>query len=618
MSPASEAQVMPWRQLPREFWQRVIIQPVRQKRAWLVTIIASLAFLALSQALFLFLVGPLIGVLFSDASASAQVTLQQLLPGQLRGWLGPYASLSWDRATLNWALPLSLVALALLKGHFTYLNQFSLQRLSLWVAASLRETIFRSILGSSWRSLVQHSPAEWMSLVMNDVQFLQARFSDIVTTLVRDVVVSVACIGALLIIHPPTAILLLAIAPLIAVVLGRIGRRISQYAQAWQRMLAKLAEFALSLRKRFDFIRSQGGEAFELARFETMNRRYYDLLRQSIIVRSAFAPVLEWFGFAIFAGCLWLVGKGFFGEALQGERLIQFLAGIGLVIRPLRNIGEQYSRLGETMGALQRAIQVVLNASTELPIVAKSALPKTGPMSTAIAIADLQVSYGAEIIAQITNVNIQPGKAIAIVGPSGGGKSSLARVFAGLLHPVVWQADQDWASFARCIGFVSQKPFLFRDSVRANLLYGKDAAAAKLDDAIIWDMLRLVRMDTTVRQLPHGLDQEMGATQSQLSGGQTQRLTIARMLLDQKPVWILDEATSAIDPENERLLIQDLLSRARETATSVLFVTHRLDVLPLFQEAWFIEGGKLQFVGTPAMLEKWPRFREFKVHLHDA
>ena len=554
--------------------------------------------------------GPLIKILFAEEPSSAYVALTDIVPSQMHSLLGELGGQTILRQDLYVLLPALLVGAALVKGMFSFLNQYYLQRISLWVAMNLRNHIFGAILGQKWVTLSQKSPAQWMSLVMNDVHFLQVRLSDLAAAMIRDVVVVIFCLGAMFLIHPTTALILcLCMGPL-AWSLGLVGRRISYYANRWQILIARFADFSLGVRKRFDFIRSQQGEDRELKRFQLLNDGYYKLAKQSILVRSAFAPVLEWIGFAAFALILWAVGRGMWGEELHGDRLIQFLAGIGLVLRPLKNIGEQYSRLGEVTGALRRSTQLLQD---QRPATSHDRDMPRGDSEVALSwpiqLWEGRVAYGEESIIQWSDLSVSAGKLIAIVGPSGGGKSTLVRCLSGLLEASDWSGSICQHQLKKQISFVSQKPFLFKDTIRANLLYGKDLGDYRDDD--LWGVLKHVELDDLVKELPDHLETAMGATQTVLSGGQIQRLTLARSLLDKKPIMVCDEVTSALDPEIELKLIAHLRAVVQDSPSSLIFVTHRLQVLEKFDEVWFVEQGRIQFRGTLDAVKRWPRFQDF-------
>ena len=196
------------------------------------------------------------------------------------------------------------------------------------------------------------------------------------------------------------------------------------------------------------------------------------------------------------------------------------------------------------------------------------------------------------------------------MGPSGSGKSTLLKTLAGLIPATVWDADckaQDWTGSGSMVG---QEPFLFEDSLRNNLLYGHPAEESLSEDEIQKSLEKSCVLQE-VAALPGGTDHQVQAVQRNLSGGQIQRLVIARALLRPANVWYFDEATSSVDADAENRLLKNLLESCRSGGKTLLAVTHRLGSVPDFDEVWFLEQGRLVAAGTHAELTELPRYREF-------
>jgi len=250
-------------------------------------------------------------------------------------------------------------------------------------------------------------------------------------------------------IHWPTGLMLVAIAPVGAIVMGRTGKRISWFAERFQRELSRMAAAILDLRNRFDFIRTQSGEGVEYERFDSLNRAYYDVMRRSILIRSAFAPALELTGFFIFAVVMILVHRNDLGAEFKGETLVQFFAALGLILKPLKEIGEQVSRLAETSGVLRQSLATyasVRRNADPIRSVREGGEPRVVPgivseITGELLIERLIAGFDGKAEFSAERLPVTPGRTIAIVGPSGSGKSTLIRTIAGLLPPLTWQAN---------------------------------------------------------------------------------------------------------------------------------------------------------------------------------
>ena len=342
---------------------------------------------------------------------------------------------------------------------------------------------------------------------------------------------------------------------------------------------------------------------FEKNLFHGLNDGYYRAIRKSILLRSTFAPGLELVGFVCFALALFLIDKGHFGAEFGPEGLIQFLAALGVMLRPLKSLGEQMARFQETKGALKEGYALFDSIEEDSR--------KKFEDKQKVQVCDiesLQAGYDGEVKFRGNNLSLQVGKSIAIVGPSGAGKSTLMRAMVGLLKAMTWKSKTTEQKFFDHISFVSQNPFLFQDSLRRNLCYGLQRDC---DDQEILASLERVGMLDAIKELPNGLDTTVEAVRSNFSGGQVQRLVIARSLLRKQEFLAFDEATSAIDADNEELITKYLLTEVAAKSIGLIFITHRLTWLELFDEIWFVENGEIQLMGSHSQLLKEDRYRRF-------
>jgi ATP-binding cassette subfamily B protein len=183
------------------------------------------------------------------------------------------------------------------------------------------------------------------------------------------------------------------------------------------------------------------------------------------------------------------------------------------------------------------------------------------------------------------------------------------RCFAGLIPPSEWNSNLAWSDFIQYSSFVSQSPFLFHDTLRSNLVYG--AADASPSDGEITDALKKVGLDIFLGTLPSGLDTLFNPVAHNLSGGQIQRLVVARAMLRGRPILLLDEAMAAIDGATEQSLTNALIDIVHLASTVLLSVTHRTTWLHLFDEVWFLENGRIVMKGPHDSLLKDRKYRDF-------
>ena len=594
------------------FLRRMILVPVLRQRRVLFSVVAALVVLSVSQALALIISKGFLTAFFTDPN-KAVVSLAELVPSQVLKYFPVLLNLQLQSDDIVWMVPGSILAVGILKAGASYVYNFGLARLALKVAQNYREQVFEAVLQLPWLQSSARNPGDWMTVIMADAMFIQSRLTDFSVAFVKDVVLIFSCMMTLAFVHPPAALVLLCLTPLIAWQMGRTGKKIAWYAEAFQRELGALAGMLLGIRERFRFMRAQHGERLECEMFAERNRQYLRMMTGSIFVRSIVAPGMEWFGFLFFAGFIfgWSRKLPFFEVA--PDLVLQFFIALGLILKPVRELGEQVARLGETMGGLRRSMAVVnaVRPKVNENFSFENAPSKEGLLGE-VSVLNLEVDYGERIALIGDELVIKPAKTIAVVGPSGSGKSSLLRVLAGLVPPQKWQANVPWVDLRENTAMVSQTPFLFKDTLRKNLLYGMNANADFADtESSIWNALRAVNLAELIEAMPDGLDSMFSPLDANLSGGQIQRLVIARALLRNPRLMLLDEATSAVDVASELVITRRLVADAKTNGRCLISVTHRLQWLAHYDEIWFIEAGRVQKKGSMEKLMEFERFRKF-------
>jgi len=567
----------------RLFWESV-----RENKKHVGILLLALLILSLSQSLLIVLSGPFIQILLTSGSAS--VSVLELL-GQKKVLAFPsFFEMQVSRDFLRGLLPVLLVIFGLGRGIASYLYQVKVGYLSLLLCKRYRDRLFVAMMKLSYVRNKEKTPAQWMSILMNDVVYLQNRLVDVVNAYIRDSITMLVCWSVLLFLHWPIALSLLVVGPLVARRVGGLGERISIYAQLFQSKLGLVADAILEIRKRFPFIRAQQGREVEEARFHLMNQAYYQGVRKSILLRASFAPMVELIGFLSFSIWIWILlqGKMF---SIQLTDIFVFLVALGAFFKPLRNLGEQMGRFKETMGALEESLSVLLAAPPAS--LHERRRPKEVDLVFPVSIAMASFRMGGPHGIDLRNIQLEAGATIAIIGKSGAGKSTFLKGLAGLLPPLTWEANVAWEDLVLHTSYVSQDPFLFHDTMIENLRYGLKETPSKNPSLEVSTALGLVQMEAEVANFPQGIHSTMDPLQGTISGGQRQRLVVARAWMQHRSILLLDEATSAIDGDMERKLLQALIRMAKEENKILLAVTHRVDTVQFFDHVWVVENGQL-------------------------
>jgi len=555
--------------------------------------VLALALLGLSQAGLVIIIGPMLKVLFiGEHEAFKLGELVSLLPK-------PTSDIEITRSFLMLVIPFGLLALGLGRSFCGYIYNVEQNYLSLEISAKFRSTLFEHMISVDYKDGSARSPAEWMSVIMNDVAALQEKIADIFNGLLRDLLALMASFVGLLFVWWPAALVLLGVAPFIAMWTGRTGKKISTWSEEFQRSQAQFQAFAHDYRSRFEFVKAQNGEARELGQFEKMNRNYLRAVKKSIFTRALFAPSFEFFGFAFLACLIFLLP--FVEEHLHGTRLVAFFGALAMIFKPLRNIGEQYVGLEQIKGLLSQSLQIL-----NTPINKGSPLTTSEWQGSVIELNSLQVSY-ERFSLHCENLNFTRGQLILLAGRSGAGKSSLLKVLAGLVDPTQYQGNVPLQSIQAAVSYVGQTPFLFKGTVKENLNYGQKQ---NVSDDELTRVLKLVGIYEELLGLG-GLDLFFDPIKPCFSGGQIQRLSIARGLLRPSQILALDEVTASLDLQTEKDILESLRELARNSGKIILVVSHRFDFLNLFDHICFFAAGSIYLQGSPAQLFSNEDFRLF-------
>ena len=568
------------------------LPPLLACKKQLTLLFFSLLIITLMQAVFLLLTGPVLTLLFSEPNTT--LPLAQLSP--LAARLLP--DLSFPRAFFLLWLPLLLALTGFVKSACAYLFRYCQNYISLWMAKHLRQELCAAIIAQPYTSFLQKPAAHWMSIIMNDTFMLQIRFSDIMTCFIRNAAQVCICIVVLALLHYPSALALVVIAIALTFILRNISRRIVAFAEEYQGKLAILSTQVLDLRKRFEFIRSQGGTELEMRQFADSSHAYYRAIRRSILVRTGLSPLSEFVGVVIFAAVVLLINQRLWLLDSAPVMIVQFLVALGMVLKPLRNFTDQLSSLQETRGALQSCFKILATPQRKL--------------TTTTAVAPLQKDFSIERVVipcdtddelVFTSLPIKFGTITALIGSSGAGKSSLARVLAGLLTPSQWQCQHNLATLTQHVSYAGQKPFLFHDTLQDNLCYGLSKNSKT--QAQIAYYLKVLQLEKDLHSIFNPLTPE-------LSGGQMQKLTIIRALLRPASILVLDEITAAIDMEMERTIINELRDIARREQRWVLVITHRQQLLHSFDCVWLAQRDQPLLQGQhEELLAQHAAYRDF-------
>ena len=495
-------------------------------------------------------------------------------------------------------LPLGIVAVFLVSGLASFTSGFLNQWVATKVILDLRRAMFAKILRLPPAYFDEVTTARLVARFTNDVNNLAEASTGVLTVLVRDTVTIAALVGILLWSNWRLTLIALLIIPPIGIVVRLFSRRLRTMSREGQRAVGGVAEVLDEAIANQRVVRVFGGQAYEEKRFEEAAKRIRRFNMKHAVAAAATVPVTQVIVACAIAAIIYLAaGEAFAGNTDVGS-FIEFIAAVGLLLQPLKRLTGVNEQLQRGLAACESVFALIDEADER-----DTGTVRLERAQGAIAFRDVTLSYrgGARPALAHLTLSIKPGETVALVGPSGSGKSSLIHLLARFYHPDSGEITLDGhplesltlESLRRQISLVSQNVVLFNDTVAANIAYGR---ADRVSPADIERAAQAAHAMEFIRALPQGLDTQIGENGAKLSGGQRQRIAIARAILKDAPVLLLDEATSALDTESERAVQAALETLMRGRTTIV--IAHRLSTVEKADRIAVLSQGRLVESGT--------------------
>ena len=494
---------------------------------------------------------------------------------------------------------LILIGILILQGVMSYLRVIWFAVVSEKGMADVRSSIYQKLIGLPVYFFERNRVGDLTSRISEDVNRLSAVFSNTLAELIRQVLILITGIVFLMVTTPRLSLTMLATFPVIVVGAMYFGRFVRNLSRTRQKSLANTNTVVEETLQNINTVKAFTNESFEYNRYKSEMGNVVKTSLQLAKYRAAFATFIIVVLFGVIFFILWYGAKMVQNHTMTIGQLVSFISYTAIIGAAIGSLGNFYTEIVTALGGTER-IREILNETVEVNVPVNVNRPKVeGHIRFENVYFDYPSRPDMPVLRGI-NLDILPGQKIALVGQSGSGKSTIASL---LMRLYPWQKgeitldgkpinEMDISSYRSVYAIVPQEVLLFGGSIRENILYGHPGASEE-------ELMSAARTSNSldfIQSFPDGFDTIVGERGIKLSGGQRQRIAIARAVLRNPDVLILDEATSSLDAESEKV-VQEALERLLEGRTAII-IAHRLATIRNVDCIYVLEDGKILEKGT--------------------
>ena len=519
--------------------------------------------------------------------------------------LQPLLDKGFTQGTLQlWTVPLAIMGVFLIRGLAQFIGQYALAKIANEGMLLLRKALFERVLAAEMGLFGRQSASALSNTVVYEVQNGSNLLVQALLGLSRDGFTLIALLGYLLYLNWQLTLIVAVVVPGVAWIMKTLSHRLYKLTKFSQQATDELAYVVEENVLAHRMVRLHGAQQSQASRFGALSQSLRRLAIKSTIASAAMTPLTQLLAAAalsvVICIALWQSRGVVDSKDVTVGGFVSFITAMLMLIAPIRRLADVANPITRGVAALERGLSLLGDTGAE-----SEGTHTADRVRGEIVLNQVSVSFGAEQAPALNNVSLRvaPGEIVALVGPSGAGKTTLVNLLPRFVNSSEGQITLDghelstWnlASLRSQFAMVSQDVVMFNDTIAANVALG-----SAMDEKRVHECLAAANLAEHIAALPQGIHTVAGHNAAQLSGGQRQRLAIARALYKNAPILILDEATSALDTESERL-VQDALQRLMQGRTT-LVIAHRLSTIEHADRVVVMERGAIVEQGTHAQL----------------
>lgn len=584
-------------------YARVLRYLLPYKKTLGLSILCSIMF-SLFSGLSIYLIIPLLETLFGNATSTTGVPAVSPGSSILPPWaLDARESVSaWfhqlvfrpevEESLLN--ICIVIVMAFLLKNMFGYLQSNLMTRVEQGLIRDLRDTLYRHIHQLPLAYFTNERTGNLISRIMNDVNVVNSGMSATFYTLIKEPLLVLVYLTIALLLSWKLTLISFVVFPMVLLVIGLVGRRVHKESGQAQERIADLTSVLHETISGVKVVKAFAMEEFENRKFSAVNNGYFRTILRIVRIRNLASPTTEFLSAVAGGIIIWYGGMQVLShESMKASEFLGFLFVIFQLMPPIKELSGVNNRIQEATAAGARVFEI-LDTQPNIRDIVNPVKLKQFNRSVEFKNVSFHYNNGDIVLADI-NLGINKGEIVAIVGPSGSGKSTLVDLVPRFYDPIAGAILIDGMdlrtielkSLRDLIGIVTQETILFNDTVRNNIAYGlEDCPLERIVQAA-----QAANAHNFIREMPQGYDSVIGERGVKISGGERQRLSLARAILKNPPILILDEATSALDTESE-ILVQEAIEHLMTGRTSIV-IAHRLSTVQHADRIIVLEAGRI-------------------------